>query len=32
MKKTELLCDVHTAEHPQLNGAIGAGLIAGNLA
>jgi activator of 2-hydroxyglutaryl-CoA dehydratase len=28
----ELLCDVHTAEHPQLNGAIGAALIAGGLA
>ena len=25
----ELLCDVYTAEHPQLNGAIGAALIAG---
>ncbi|OEU76298.1 MAG: benzoyl-CoA reductase [Desulfuromonadales bacterium C00003107] len=28
----ELLCDVHIAEHPQLNGAIGAALLAGRLA
>jgi predicted CoA-substrate-specific enzyme activase len=28
----ELMQDVHTAENPQLNGAIGAALLAGNLA
>lgn len=28
----ELLCDVHIPEHPQLNGAIGAALLAGGLA
>ena len=27
----ELFCDIHIAKHPQLNGALGAALLAGNL-